>query len=87
MRRAAVSIPANIAEGAGRRNAGDFSRFVRIALGSMFELDTLLEVATQLEYVKADAARQLRERVGRLMRGANGLIRYQDIKRRQTTIH
>lgn len=50
IRRAAVSIPANIAEGFGRANPGDNHRHLSIAQGSLKELETLLEISTQLDY-------------------------------------
>ena len=51
MRRCAVSIAANIAEGFGRGGQGDLERFLRIAAGSAAELDVLIGVATDLGYV------------------------------------
>jgi four helix bundle protein len=53
LRRAALSMPLNIAEGFGRRSAKGFARFVRIAEGSLRELQTLLEIMNLLEYVAA----------------------------------
>jgi len=50
VQRAAVSVPANIAEGVGRHSHADTARLVQIALGSLYELDTLFEVASQLGY-------------------------------------
>ena len=50
MRRAAVSIPSNIAEGCGRDSRNDFARFLRIAYGSGCELGTQIEIARYLEY-------------------------------------
>jgi four helix bundle protein len=50
MRRAAISIPSNIAEGAGRGTDKDFSRFIDIATGSSFELESLIYVGFDLEY-------------------------------------
>ncbi len=51
MRRAATSIPANIAEGAGRQSDAELIRFVRIALGSMAELDTFLDLSAELGFL------------------------------------
>ncbi|WP_439181610.1 four helix bundle protein [Carboxylicivirga taeanensis] len=49
LRRASVSIPSNIAEGFGRKSDGDFSRFLSIALGSSFEVQTQLEIAKNVD--------------------------------------
>jgi four helix bundle protein len=56
MRRAAVSIPSNIAEGHGRRSDGDFARFLRISLGSCRELQTLLIVSEKLKFLEFDSS-------------------------------
>ena len=50
VQRAAVSVPANIAEAVGRHSHADTARLVQVALGSLYELDTLFEVAAQLGY-------------------------------------
>ena len=51
LRRSAVSIPSNIAKGYGRRSTGDYVRFLQIFEGSLYELQTQLEIAKKLEYL------------------------------------
>ncbi len=51
MQRAAVSIPSNIAEGAGRDSNKDFSHFISIALGSLFELHTQIVLSERIGYI------------------------------------
>jgi four helix bundle protein len=53
MRRASVSISANIAEGYGRGSAGDFARFLKIARGSAREVEALVELSAELQLVSA----------------------------------
>ena len=54
MQRAAVSISSNIAEGASRRTENDFARFLDIALGSSFELETQLIITKEIEFITQD---------------------------------
>lgn len=65
VRRAAVSIPANIAEGVGRGTAREAGHFARIALGSLYELDTLLQIAADLG-MGAPETSDLRQRLSTL---------------------
>ena len=50
IRRCAVSIPSDIAEGYGRNSTKDYLRFLRISMGSLFELQTQMEISNNLEY-------------------------------------
>ncbi len=59
MRRAAVSVPANIAEGHARGTTGEFARSLRTARGSLAELDTHLEIAKRRRYLAEDKAFRL----------------------------
>lgn len=61
IRRAAVSIPANIAEGYGRASTRNYLYFVRIARGSLFEVETLLTVMIEVELIAAEHAETLSE--------------------------
>ena len=54
IRKSAVSIPSNIAEGHGRKSTKDYVRFLYIAVGSLFELQTQLEIGSNLKYVTRD---------------------------------
>lgn len=75
VRRAAVSVPANIAEGAGRRTSGEFAHFIGIARGSLAELETLLIIARRLDYVDESVHRALFDELLELGRMATGLLR------------
>jgi four helix bundle protein len=50
-RRAAISIPSNIAEGYGRKSTKDYLRFLQIAMGSLYELQTQLEIAHYMHFI------------------------------------
>jgi four helix bundle protein len=54
LRRCAISIPSNIAEGYGRRSTLDYKRFLQIAVGSIFELQTQIEIASNLKYLSSE---------------------------------
>jgi len=70
MRRAAVSIPSNIAEGAGRNGAKELLNFIGISRGSLAALETQLQLATMLGFAAPDhAAFELAGRTGRLLTG------------------
>jgi len=55
LRRSAVSVPSNIAEGYGRNSTNDYKRFLQIAVGSLYELQTQLEIAYNLTYINEEA--------------------------------
>jgi four helix bundle protein len=74
VRRAAVSIPANIAEGKGRGSNAEIARFARIALGSAYELDTLLEIASELGFPGHLRIPDLRQRLTSLVRQLSTFI-------------
>ncbi len=76
IRRAAVSIPSNIAEGAGRNHDREFIQFLYIALGSLAELDTQLLIALRLEYLKDNEYDILYESIKLIRSQISGLIRY-----------
>lgn len=69
LRRAAVSVPANIAEGAARNGSKEFLHFLGIASGSLSELDTLVELAHKLGYLeqREELQRQVDDVAGMVM--------------------
>ncbi|MDD5224880.1 MAG: four helix bundle protein [bacterium] len=75
IRRAAISIPSNIAEGAARNTKKEFINFLHIAQGSLSELDTQIEIAKRLEYLKENDWKSLDEMVIRIDKMLSGLIK------------
>ena len=75
IRRSAVSVASNIAEGHGRRRTRDYLRFLSIANGSLMELETQFIIAGNLKYVTPDAGRRLLARSTEVGRMLAGLIR------------
>jgi four helix bundle protein len=74
IRRAAISIPSNIAEGQSKRTTRDFIRFVNIAYGSMAELETQLMIGERLGYVSSDELKSHFEHIQNIERMLNGLL-------------
>lgn len=61
IRRCSVSIPSNIAEGYGRESDKEFLRFLNISIGSLFEMQTQLEIAKNIAYINEDLFNNLYE--------------------------
>ena len=77
MRRAAISIPSNIAEGAARTSDKEFAQFLNVARGSLSELETQLLIASDLGYIRIDDPIFSNvDRVSRLITGLHKAIRY-----------
>jgi four helix bundle protein len=75
MRRCAVSIVSNIAEGHGRGSNKDFSRFLKISIGSCNELETQVLLSEKLNYIKQPESLELQEECKEIMKMLNGLIK------------
>ena len=75
MRRAAVSIPSNIAEGQARHTTGEFIQFISHAEGSVAELNTQLVLATELNFCSINTADPTLDLLDNLRRMLNGLRR------------
>ncbi|MCC6412642.1 MAG: four helix bundle protein [Saprospiraceae bacterium] len=70
IRRSAISIPSNIAEGQGRNTDGEFLQFLGIASGSLSELETQIELSVRLGYMPNDTALNLMcDEVGKMLTG------------------
>ena len=70
MRRAAVSIPSNIAEGFARKAPKDYARFLLMARGSKYELETLLTICERLKYLSEDETKKamgLCDEIGKML--------------------
>lgn len=74
IRRAAISIPANIAEGQGRLTPGEFRQFLGYARGSLLELETLITVAGNLHYLDHEKVGAISTRTTEVGKLLNGLL-------------
>lgn len=77
LRRAAVSVPANIAEGKGRGGTTEFARYLAIAYGSLCELETHLYLAQRLAYINESVLDQLNEQTTEVAKLLHGLMKSQ----------
>ena len=73
IRRAAVSIPSNIAEGQERKSTGDFKRFLLIAQGSRAEVETQLQIAQRLNYVTQEQIQPILDLLIEISKMSNSL--------------
>ena len=74
IRRAAVSVPSNIAEGQGRLTKGEFKQFLGHARGSVFEVETQAELANEFGFLAEQRAEKVIELTSEVSRLLNGLI-------------
>jgi four helix bundle protein len=74
LRRAAVSVASNIAEGQGRLTRGEFLHFLGQSRGSLLELQTQLVISVELKYMSKEQLQELETRTSEVLRLLNGLI-------------
>ncbi len=80
IRRAAISVPSNIAEGCGRNYRKDALRFFYIARGSVYELETQIYLSNDLSYINNDRLERLLNQVKQVRKLLSGLINYYKIQ-------
>lgn len=76
IKRAAISVPANMAEGIGRNYRKDTIQFLHISRGSLYELETLLNIAEMLDMLNQDEFVRLEAQIKEILKVLNGLIAY-----------
>jgi four helix bundle protein len=75
LKRAVVSIPTNIAEGAARNTKKEFIQFLYISSGSLSEVDTLITIASNLNYIKKEEFEVITQKMDKVSALLNGLIK------------
>lgn len=80
IRRAAVSIPSNIAEGSARQSNKEFIQFLHIALGSLMELETQLIISKNIFFISEEMMAEKQLKIEELGKMLNGLIKYRKSK-------
>ena len=75
IRRAAVSVPSNIAEGHGRKTRPEYIQFLHVAYGSICELETQISLSGDLQYIKEDKLKDFQKDIGDVERMLKALIR------------
>ena len=81
IKRSAISIPSNIAEGSGRSSDQQFAYHLNIALGSLFELETQVIILKELDYVGSELVDRLVDQIQEIIKMLIGLVRSLDIKK------
>jgi four helix bundle protein len=87
LRRAAISIPSNIAEGQTRHHGKEYVQFLYVASGSLSEVETQMEVARRLNYVEAKAAEEFfrsSDEVGKMLTGLRKAVNLHEKLRSKT---
>jgi|SRR5690606_33497062 len=80
LRRSAISIPSNIAEGAARQSNKEYIQFLYVALGSLMEVDTQLSIANNLNFLTDETLIELQGKSDEIGKMLNGLIKYRKSK-------
>jgi four helix bundle protein len=76
LKRAVVSIPSNIAEGHGRNSIHEFIRFLNISRGSLYEVETQLEISERLGYINTEVISKNKTLITEISKMLNSLISY-----------
>ncbi len=74
IRRAAISIPSNIAEGYGRQSSGSYKQFLMVARGSLLELETQIELSVRLKYLDKEKVSKLESNIVEISKMLTSLI-------------
>ncbi|MDT8414193.1 MAG: four helix bundle protein [Flavobacteriaceae bacterium] len=75
IKRSVISVPSNIAEGWGRNSTLSYINFLKISRGSLFELETQLIIAKELEFISSDALNKIDKLIHELSKMLNSLIK------------